>query len=245
MALGPFDRKFIQVVWGGTLPGLESWCCSLKLCHVGESVDGAAARLVNNQWIENTTDAAFQAWVDGSLKDSVVAYHSSSALQLAPQARLEFVKMNPINEDGHYQRPNTFQTSFAPISGGGSSGRVPNQISLVVTLLTNVSRGPASKGRFYLPMPNLPMDNEEGLYLQANVDQVRDVTKTFLESIADVPGADFVGSAEPAVMSRKDGAPASREVKQVSVGRAPDTQRRRRRNLKENYRNTAVDFGVF
>jgi len=73
---------------------------------------------------------------------------------------------------------------------------------------------------------------------------VMNTTKTFLEAISDVPGVDLPSSPGAVVMSRKAGAPTTRIVTGVDVGRVLDTQRRRRRSLPESYSHVAVDQGI-
>jgi len=235
---GPFDRNHLLLVWGGSLPGLETWSCSVKLSdgRVGSPAVGVDAFL-------STVDT--QSWVDGFIKDAVSAYHSRLGTHIAGTAKLEYCKLNLINREGHYDAESTSEHVFAPSVGGYWGGvHVPNQISLCVSLTTGAARGPAHRGRFYLPLPNLEVSLADGTIEIVDAAAVATSTKTFLEAISDVPGLDLPSSPGAVVMSRKAGAPRTRQVTGVAVGRVLDTQRRRRRSLPEGYQSIAVDQGV-
>jgi hypothetical protein len=107
---------------------------------------------------------------------------------------------------------------------------VPNQITLAATLATGYSRGPAHKGRFYLPMVAFQAQVADGLIATAAADAAQDVVSVWLTTC---------NAADPdyrvAVFSRKAGAPQHKLVTGIHIGRVLDTQRRRRRSLPEKY----------
>jgi hypothetical protein len=215
MAVGPFVAEHLYLQWGGKLPGGEQWSCGLRMSPINSgNVSSAASMLAG-------ATAAVQA------------YHSQSSggIQINSRALLSFVKLNAITVDGHYKEPVTNESIVADVPGGivDSAGAMPNQVALAVTLLTAVSRGPANKGRFYLPLPayQVGADGMIGATYAANAETG---TNTFIAALNAV-NANF----RVAVYSRKVGAPAQRLVTGVKVGRVLDTQRRRRRSLAENY----------
>lgn len=231
---GPFDIEHVLLQWGGKLPGGEQWSCSLRLA---EQSSAGGAQVPPN--------AEVDAWLHGALKDAVLAYHTRADTCIHTASKLSFVKANRINVEGHYMDPGTNEHVFADISGGGGSFiQLPNQCTVCVSLTTGFSRGPAHRGRFYLPMPALGVEFASGAIHPSNVATIVSSTKTFLEAIADVPGIDSPVSLTPSVMSRKLGAPAHRAITGVEVGRVVDTQRRRRKSLTENYVGVALDLGV-
>lgn len=209
---GPFDSPHIYLQWGGKLPGNEQWSCGLRLAAVG------GATLAN--------DVAALA----SAVTAVTAYHQSINTGNSPRALLSFVKMNLVGTDGHYVEPVTYQTVVADLGGGGTVANTPaNQIANAVSLTTGFSRGPAHRGRYYLPLPCFALD-ANGVYAAANAITVSNQTDTFIAALNA-----YSANAKVAVFSRKLGAPAHRLVTGNLVGRVYDTQRRRRRALVENY----------
>lgn len=210
--MGNFDSAHHYVQWGGTLPGGEEWSCGLRMTPVG------AGTAVNDPALLTGVAAA------------VEAFHTSAGTQIGPGAKLTFTKMNAVGVDGHYISLLTAEHAHATVAGGGSgSNTPPNQVALVVTLETGYSRGPAHRGRFYLPLPMIT-PGSDGRIATGSRDPVVTAATTFLTALNAVSATAKVG-----VYSRKDGAPAHRIVTAMSVGRVLDTQRRRRNKLVEAY----------
>lgn len=233
--MGNFDRQHILVQWGGKLPGNEEWSCGI--------------RMANNFTGDNTStmpdSSDLQSWLDGAVATAVKEFHQRPATKIHGAAKLSFVKANIIKSDGHYLDTNTHEHVYPDHGGGGSSPLYPNQVALVVSLTTAVGRGPAHRGRFYLPLPTLALDGATGLALGADCAEIAGSAKAFIEALSDTPGVDTSGAVNAVVMSRKTGAPATHRVTGIEVGRVLDTQRRRRRSLLEDYSKVAVDTGVF
>ncbi len=235
-APGNFSHQHVLIQWGGKLPGGETWSCSLRCAE--QTTIGPIGTQVPPQ-------AEVKSWLAGSIKDAVLAYHTRPGTLISPAVKLSFVKANRIDVDGTYMDALTNEELYADIAGaGGGGGVLPNQATIAVSLTTGFSRGPAHRGRFYLPMPSINIDANTGLIGSGNAQSIRQSTKTFLEAIADVPGIDAPNSLTPVVMSRKAGAATYRVVTGVEVGQVIDTQRRRRRSLKETYQGVALDLGT-
>lgn len=210
--VGPFDSAHIYLQWGGKLPGNEQWSNGLRFAGPSATADADAAAML--------VGAAA----------AVVAYHQRAGTGTSPRAKLSFVKCNGIDVDGHYISLGTNQALYADLAGGGLDANTPaNQVANVVSLTTGFSRGPAHRGRIYLPLPTYALDTA-GVYSAANADQVSISTDTFIAALNAVNAAWDV-----AIFSRKAGAPMHRVVTGNVVGRVYDTQRRRRRALVENY----------
>lgn len=210
--MGNFDQAHHYVQWGGTLPGGEQWSCGLRMVPVTGGTP--------------TNDPALLTGVSAAVE----AFHTNASSQISPGAKLTFTKMNAVGADGHYLSLLTAEHVHASVAGGGSgSNTPPNQIALVVTLETGFSRGPAHRGRFYMPLPMTPIGSD-GRIATGSRDPVVAAATTFLTALNAVTANVKVG-----VYSRKDGAPAHRLVTAMSVGRVLDTQRRRRNKLVEAY----------
>jgi len=209
---GPFDSPHWYLQWGGKLPGNEQWSCGLRMAHVGE--------------IDADNDPAMLAAASAAVR----AYHVNGAAFISQAAKLSFVKLNLVGVDGHYVEDTTFEVVHADVPGGGpGSTPYPNQVALAVTLTTGFSRGPAHKGRFYLPLPGFVLGTD-GTIAATNAAGLSTATDTFIAALNAMNSFSKV-----AVMSRKAGAPAHRLVTGNLVGRILDTQRRRRRSLVEDY----------
>lgn len=209
---GPFPGMHLYLQWGGKLPGNEQWSCGLRMASTGAVTSLDPVGMI------------------GAVTTAVQTYHTSILTSISSRALLQFVKLNAIGTDGRYEEESTTEQLVADVGGSGSAtSSMPNQIALAVSLTTAFSRGPAHRGRFYLPMPTFGLD-ANGVFAAANADAVSDATDTFVASLNAVNAAWKV-----AVISRKLGAPMQRLVTGNQVGRVYDTQRRRRRSLVEDY----------
>lgn len=210
---GPFVGPHLYLQWSGELPGNEQWSCGVRMSPVA-----------TGPW--PLTDAA---GLLAAAKTAISAFHVRTASQISNYCMLSSVKLNPIDTSGHYALGTTNEAVFAAVGGGGAAMRYPNQVALVATLRTGVSRGPAHAGRFYLPMPSMAVDTS-GLISTTDRDAVKGSLATLLTDLNALSA-----SYKVAVHSRKLGAPAQRLVTSIDVGRVLDTQRRRRRSLVESY----------
>lgn len=189
-------------------------------------------------------EGEIDSWLNGAIKDAVLAYHTRVTTAIQPAAKLSFCKLNAVGTDGLYRsQSGSHEHVFADVAGAGqASVTYPNQVTIAVSLTTGYTRGPAHRGRFYLPLPAIEV-LPSGVADPFRTTNLKQSTKTFIEAIADVPGLDPFNSLTPMVMSRKAGAPAHRKITGVEVGQVLDTQRRRRRSLPEAYTGVALDLG--
>jgi hypothetical protein len=210
---GNFDSEHLYLQWGGTLPGSEEWSCGVR--------------------IASTTPGAFVGWSSGmetAMAAALATFHASADAQIAPSAVLTFMKLNDIGVDGRYLQPITHEHIFANIAGGGTAAKTPpNQVACAVSLLTAVSRGPAHRGRFYMPLPTVTPYGDGG-FDPTQRDSIVTAATTLLTALNAADAGHKV-----AVFSRKSGAAAHRLVTSIKVGRVLDTQRRRRSSLVEAY----------
>jgi hypothetical protein len=229
-----YDSAHVLLTWGGKLPGGESWTCGIRLC---EQLHVPGSETVPPQ-------AEVRSWLNSSLADAVQAYHTRPGTCIHQAAKLSFAKAARVGTDGRYMDQSTDEHVFTDLAGGGNTSlqQPPQQIALAISLTTGYTRGPAHRGRFYLPMPII-YPGAEGLIDPNDAQGIAGSTRTFLEALADVPGIDAPNSLTPCVMSQRGGG-AHRVITGVEVGRVLDTQRRRRRGLKELYRTQTLDLGA-
>jgi hypothetical protein len=162
---------------------------------------------------------------------AIAAFHARATTHINAKALLSFVKCNAIGVDGKYIGSGTNEATFADIPGGNTvvnGTSFPNQVALAVGLTTGFSRGPAHRGRFFLPLPVHDLDATGHISAAA----AADVDASCATLRTDVNAG---GGEQMVVMSRKAGAPGHRAVTGFAIGRVLDTQRRRRRSLAELY----------
>jgi hypothetical protein len=212
---GPFDAEHYYLQWGGTLPGGEIFSCGMRM----------ATNLPGNPALPDITDDYVN-----NIGGMVAGFHQTPQANISPTCILTYVKLNVIKVDGTYKYPQTHEYTPVGIPGGGNgSPQYPNQVALAVTLITDYTRGPAHSGRFYMPLPAIPVA-VDGRITADYAGGVRAAASGLITTINNNAQNAYV-----AVFSRKAGAPAHRQVTGTRVGRVLDTQRRRRSALPESY----------
>ena len=129
------------------------------------------------------------------------------------------------------------------LDGGGTATVFPAQISLAMTLTSEIQRGTGSKGRMYLPGINAGLANATGKLLSTYCDTLRTNLLTFFDAVnadANVPDSVILVSKGtkttifpgPEIIYIN---PHNKLVTGLRVGDVYDTQRRRRNGLTEAY----------
>ena len=201
-----------KLVWGGNLTDKETWACSLHLAGgEGEFLD------------------------DGLLLDSYVLplkdWFERSDSNINQIATLDFVKFNEVDKvTGRYSDAGASNTFFVvpPHEGNASTQPGPPQLTAAVTLQTDKVRGRASKGRFYPPigvqLATTTIMGLDGLLTTAKALAMANSAQELLSEINAV-------SAVMNVCVWSQIGQEARAVETVSVGRAVDTQIRRRKGM--------------
>lgn len=224
-----FDRQHLFLQWGGTLPGGEQWTNGIRLASSETGDDPLGVY----DWDE------VENWLTSGIQTAVKTWHASSGAAIHNVCKLTYAKLNYVKMDGHYLENRTHEFIYAPVvAGGASASQYPNQVALVVSLTTGIDRGPAHRGRFYMPMPTWAVQ-ADGLIASAQAVLTATAAATFITAISDSPGIDILTSPNAAVMS-KVGTGATNLITGVQVGRVYDTQRRRRTSLPETYSSVVV-----
>jgi hypothetical protein len=178
--------------------------------------------------IEGVATPADQQTLANSLAAATTSFFGSSSLMISQYVRMLGIKAALIDFDGTYvsDGPPGMYLYPTPIVGPGSTYVPVPQATIAVTLLTEVSRGRASKGRFYLP-PAVRSLGIDGRLAIADADAIETSARTWLGAINGTAQVSNV-----AVMS-KLGDGTTHDVTAVGVGRVVDTMRSRRRSLLE------------
>lgn len=227
----PYDRRHILAQWGGTLPGGEIWSNSVRLAP---SDTGPAADV--------PTHDEMVAWLNGPAKDAVSAFHARADTGIHNAAKLVFLKMNVVDMNGHYVEQTTLEYVYSPVVSGGSSANLhPNQCTLAVSTCTEFERGPAHRGRFYLPLCAKSLVSTTGAISTGEAMLTATSAATFLSALHDQPGLDTGGAGDVHVCVMSSvGAGATNRITAVEVGTVIDTQRRRRNALPEAWQRAPL-----
>lgn len=134
-----------------------------------------------------------------------------------------------------------FYTVSPLMDGGGTSGALPAQISLAMTLTSELQRGTGSKGRMYLPGINTAVQTTDGHLISSYVATLSNNFKTFLDSVNTAAGTSgklilaSKGHKIPGPIPNDYLGGVSAWVTGCRIGNVYDTQRRRRNGLTEAY----------
>lgn len=155
---------------------------------------------------------------------------------------LEWAKFNEIGPDGKYADGTTTHEAFLatpkPGIGAPGAGYVP-QITSAISWQTTRQRGPASKGRIFLPMPVMTMTGAGRIDGNGANDCARAWANT-INALNDVVALRFQSDAIRASVVSDVGQGAAAHIASVRVGNVYDTQRRRRNALEELYYTSPV-----
>ncbi len=222
-------QRHLKVVFGGSIEGegkADEWSCGLSMT------------VPSNIWEGGVMD---QPKMDDVHAD-VVKYWTAIRSKFPVGVRLVYVKANIIGSDGFYvDKAQTWRKDVEPaMPGSGSSASLPWQTALVVSTRTAVSRGPGSKGRWFLPVPSTAILTNSGNIDTTTKNVIGQASAQFVADLNNWPGLDWAqGPGSPVVAIVSDGGksavPIARAVTGVRVGDRLDTQRRRANDTLEVY----------
>jgi hypothetical protein len=208
-------RHKLLTVGGNLFGGAEQWSLSMRLIPSVSHLD------------------VTQAQVD-SLTTATTTWFTSTLMQFASVHSLTFAKLAPIGTDGHYPDGEiSYEHVYSGVNGAQTTiNPFPAQCTNAISLTTAVPRGRGHIGRFYLPPQNIALSN--GLIPTASAAQWLGATRTWLLAINAATDVGTVGVITAL------GSGTSRVVTGLRCGQVVDTQRRRRRQLSENYQTLAL-----
>lgn len=172
----------------------------------------------------------------------VIAFHTDAAVAAGNTTVYNGLTAAHVGTDGKYTGGGSQVTTERPASSlvlGAGVSAMPLQIACVYSLRTAVLRGPGSAGRFYYPCLARSYTALIGQWQQAATDAAATAAATLIQAINDAAATQLDTDAGVCVMS-KVGAGRSEQVEKVLVGRVPDTQRRRAKDVGENYEEAIV-----
>lgn len=203
------------VQFGGTLTPLtgqsEIWTCGVRVTKA--VVGGGGGFLDDPQGYANSLVTPLKTWF-------------ASAADLANDATLTWVKVNNINAAGKYNDPVTHRADIPPQVGSGIP-KAPQFCCIALTLETGFLRGPAHRGRIYLP--NYVYSFTGSQTSAANVALVLAAGKRLMQTL-QTPGGGATPASTPVVVS-KLGSGAVRPITGLSVDNIYDYISRRKDRL--------------
>ena len=220
----PYTENHALLRFGGPAWGdQEIWSCGLRLRHLGGDEPNALVA---------ETVATISA-----VYDVVLAYFTRLESMFSNGVRLSWVELNGISAStGKYLQPNNpVREERAPVSGTAPNG-IP-QVASCVSLRGMNNRGPASRGRYFVPngFPTGSGVTSTGV-LPASVCQgMADSAGTFLAALSGIDSGLGPDAWVPYLFGDGIGGPQDSPISQVSVGNVLDTQRRRRNTIVETY----------
>lgn len=202
-------RPYLRLVLIGTLYDVEDFSFSLN-------------------FISDDSATPAPPTVPSGVINACTTYFANNAAPISQNAKLQVIKLNLIGVDGRYTADETVQHELIPPVPGGSSSNVAPQLALAVSTATAVTRGRASKGRWYLPIPGAPIEPTG-------------VLSTPYQSSALSAATQFVQACNTALapwhagVVSDAGTGAQRTITHLRVGRVMDTMRSRRDKFEESY----------
>lgn len=221
-----YDRRHFKLTFGGQVgDDVDEWSTGIRIAPatLGAVVDWPhAVTQIGEHYIPVVTTL----W--NAIKSRV-----------ATGIDLRWIKLAAIGTDGKYVPgldPYIYDFE-TPIAGTAGSFCTGPQSAVVLSLRTNRNRGPATKGRMYLPitaaMPGATTFRLSSTY----TDEIADAGKAFIEQLRVVNETTTFG---PYIMSGI-GNGAINGINFVLVGDMLDTQRRRRNKFTEEYTSRAIE----
>lgn len=218
-----YPRRFHRLVLLGAAFG-DVWNTSLSIAADNDTDLGAVT-----PELLAAVAATVGTWYAGA--------STANGLRAGAVHSLTGIKLNRIGVDGRYVDDETMEHTYTtPITGGAALNPIP-QAATVLSLLTSAARGPAHRGRMYLP----PVDGytivqqDSGQALTASATRFANAGMDLVDRINDTYNATFPAFSEgEVVVASSVGAGRFRRVTRVAAGRVPDVMRSRRSALDEN-----------
>lgn len=213
-----YNRVFVRFTMGGTVyGGADIWSCGLNITGATSIIDPVTGAELSS--FLNQANDIVSEWFGGG--NSGISTH----------AQLEWLKAAYLDEDGKYIIDSEVYDYPTAVTGTYNNA-TPPQISTVISLTTDSSRGLAHIGRIYPPLSGFI--GPDG-YIPASFTDT--MGSNAAEMIAALNGIaqDVFGVGAGVVVMSKVGTGVTRAVTGVRVGNVLDTQRSRRNAFIESY----------
>ena len=209
----------------------EEWSTSLKVSR--DNPGGA--------------DASYGEIVESTVDDACAAFFGTSLFSSA--VRLTEWRAYVIGTNGLTEGNPMIRELATPIQGTASATpRYPSDVAVCVTTEA-INRGPARYGRFFLPSPAHPMNNDWRWH-PTDITTLLNATVNFAKSVTDAVDLELTQSAE--LLNISKGTPrvpstlvsgVRQTVDRLKIGLRPDRiSRRARAHLEEHIASGTIDW---
>jgi len=232
---GPFAGEiwqtgcsFVEGDAGGVFPGgIRESLPQFDATVIGEASSDATWDV---DWAWKGDSKATKA-IQVQMADLALVFWNAIKGQATTNLRMTGLRINAIQADGHVIGGANVFTLKTPVAGTqAASSSLPNQLAVVASLRTG-ARGPAGRGRMFLPLNGSPATG--GVIGSTAKTTVNTALVAWFKDTYDLPGPlASVVNATPLTYS---------SIGTVGVGDLYDTQRRRRNAIQENYVTAAVN----
>lgn len=226
--------------FGGAWFTSEQWSCGLRIAT------SEPTNTVQN-WIdalEPNSPGETPLLIEEVLYPLIRAWFLRPASQISQRARLDYVSMNAIRPDGRYAdeaNPHTYEIPTDERESGTSAAQTWPQLTTVVSLRTQQTRGLATRGRVYTP--TAPPNGSTGRLDAGTAQGIADSFGTLVEAISQESQLFLAGEMRVVVASDIGSPGPMRIVTRTACGDVNDTQRRRRNQLPEVYYFDELSLG--
>ena len=219
-----YIKPFLRLVAIGSIYDVEQFSFSMSL-------------------IADTDNAGPPDEVPQGVIDAFQTFFTAGLGNLAPiseGAALQTLKLNEIGTDGRYTHQDTVYYDYPNAVRGTGSRHPAPQVALAVSLGTDIRRGRAARGRFYVPLPNAEVEGTGGAVIApgclspTNQGNYLIGAHNLVQSINDAVDGYMVG------VTSDLGLGTQQPVTHVRVGRVLDTIRSRRNDFDEAHMEQGV-----
>lgn len=225
-----YDRQFLSLQYGFTIVGTDEVAFTGINYSTVTGWTGAATALAE------LTSAA----VGPDLIDAMNNLMDTTQLQHATYSALNFVKVAAVGTDGRYidvgTNPYIYEDSTPLV---GTSENILPQSTVVASMRSGFTTGPANYGRMYLPHTKIAQGAGDAIGDPTSANNIALAVREFVNTTTTIVDGAASATLFPVILSQV-GSGAGKGVTQVAVGCVTDTQRRRRNNLDENYQFQAL-----
>lgn len=225
----PYVSEHMLLQWsglftrGGSADVMDEFAGTLRFAGPG------IAEADNQETCDALAAALRAAWV-------------TSAMQIPTIAKLAYVKWNRIGTDGRYASTTRTTTTWYENQVGGAIQPVyPTQISWAATYLTDVARGPASRGRNYFPTSATIGEADNMRVTQEQCQRTATAVAGLIASLNNAAQSEGSGMVAHVMSDVRAGRQSV--IKRVSMGNRLDIQRRRANRGRELYAQADVVAG--
>lgn len=224
----------LKITFGGKLHQRnEIWTNGITLGHEDKDFDGFPEQIDRNSYND----------IVQNIKD----WFQRNSSRISNGATLEWVKFAVVGTDGKYAATSdgnyalNVTYDFDPIYGADASTIAP-QLSVALTMETDVRRGAGRYGRIYPPLTGTPGGDGYDQYTTERAESFKELLDDINDSSDGLIGA--ADNAPRVVIASAVGQGRNASVKRVKVGRVIDTQRSRRNAMVEDYKVLELDDDI-